>query len=1136
MRFIKSFMITALLLVVCHIQAQKVWDGTCAVGFESGMGTKDSPYEIQTPEQFAFFINAINHGETFFGKEIVMTRDICLNNLALGAKENTTFSGTFNGLGHYIYDMYCMENYDAHMFYNLEGAISNLSVQGKFYSTWISSFIENIKPLGIIYHCNFEINMNVETDDGLAIIAGYNNGCIVDCKTSGNITCSKGHSGRYIDYDDGEYLGAVYSNTGTLIPDTKQAEMEEWLAQHTYITKTAFEYTQPTCTVEITDPEGVVVAPDIIVRNGLTFGGFNYPTTGFDCTVTGYKWRGKNVNSNAFIEREYVNLYPVYKRTIKEQPTSERPTIVVDDKAHALYNWYKVCPGSIWYDDFNYGGNATVDSKTYNINAEEGDSLTFDYNIEGAQNSDYLKITLNNQTILMYSGKQSSHFMYYFSAAGTYSMQVSVIKTSNCDVEASVTNIRVSKSEDVLAEKNAYPTLNVNNKNIEDGESYYCVVSYSNSPTVLRSNSFVVRKDAGKPDTDISGIANTLYCDNLEALSGKTIELPIRMKNEVSVTGFQFDLHLPSDITVVQDEDGFCDVVLSNERTTASKTNTFDSALMPDGTLRVLAASTRNYAFEGNDGVVCVIRLSIGQNLPEGDYPIVMKNIELTNASGQTWNVDNLKRTISVKNYKLGDANGDGRVSVGDFSAIASHIMGGMPDGFVALAADANEDNNISVGDLSTVASMIMSEETSNAHAAMPRAKAKVECTDISNLENVIYADPVVVSQGGDATIIFNMKNYIPVTGFQFDFILPEGFYVTQDEDGFLDAELSTSRTTPKKTNTFECGKMSDGSYRVLAASTRNYEFSGNDGEVVQVHIMKADGMESGDYTLTIRNIELTNASGETFNTDKVLTSISVPTATKEMALMDGDVYSNSVTATYEKITYTRTFSEASVDNWEALYVPISIDVREYDGELDFAEIYAFCATIDTNCDGIVNADDENFFFIRPVRTGVIKPNVPYLVRPHEAKTYVIASADNVLYKAAEGRVEFSTTIDKFTVTGLNEEFILREGDNNYYVSESNELAYCMTDGTSIKPNRWIMHRESKEYGGTAIPVAINKAYRIITFGEENSVITDIEAFRMTDSIEEDGKTFTIDGIEIHSLQNLHRGIYIHNGKKHIVK
>ena len=254
--------------------------------------------------------------------------------------------------------------------------------------------------------------------------------------------------------------------------------------------------------------------------------------------------------------------------------------------------------------------------------------------------------------------------------------------------------------------------------------------------------------------------------------------------------------------------------------------------------------------------------------------------------------------------------------------------------------------------------------------------------------------------------------------------------------------------------------------------------------------------------------------------------------------LVDGEDYSNTKNQQLDKLTFTKTFAASTVGNWNAFYVPMSINVEEYTGKLDFAEIYAFCATVDTNGDGTVDANDENYLFVRPVKTGCIEANVPYLIRPHEAKTYVINSADNILYKSTEGKVEFSTTRDMFTVTGLNDAFTVTAGDNNYYVTTAGKLSYRATGSTTVKANRWIMHREAKEYGmnGSGAPEA--KEYRIFTIGEDMDEETAIEAIKnSTEAINIDsGTIFTLDGKNVNATHDLPNGIYIKNGKKYLVK
>lgn len=1117
-------MFLALLVGVQQLQAQKVWDGSIADGFESGSGTKESPYEIQTPEQFAYFIQAINKGETFYEKEIVMTRDISLNNKALGANDDTCFSGTFNGLGHIIYDMYCKSSNswrNAQMFYSLEGTICNLAVQGEFESNYSSAFVQDVKPLGIIYNCKLDISMNVACDDVLHFFACYDNGSIVDCIACGNITCSPAHSGRYTDWEAGEYyasIGSIYGTNkinGNNFVSGSLDKLEAWLANHPEIQKTPLNYSGSSCTIEITDPEGLVVVPNFTARNGISFGGISLPTTGFDCTITGYKRCGKTLDKNATINREYVNVYPVYSRTIKEQPTSENPTIIVDDKAHAQYSWYKCAD---LYGNWEYSNESSANtSKSFNINVEAGDYLSFAYSLVDAElYNDYFIVTLDGETICSKSGTDIGIFTYYFPTSGSYTLEFKVEKNSANNVYIYVDDIRNTKDEQFLIDDNTTNTLFVNGNNIENGAEYYCKVTYTNSSTILYSNPFVAIKEEAEGDTDIIDIANTIYFDNIEAFCGKTIELPIKMKNDIVATGFQFDIILPEGITAEQDEDGFYDITLSTERTTAAKTNTFDSSLMSDGSIRVLAASTRNNAFSGNDGEVCIIKLNVSEDLPAGEYPVILKNIELTNAQGQTWNVERLKRTITVKDYQLGDANGDGRVSVGDFSAVANHILGTTPEGFNLGAADANQDNNISVGDLSTIATMILTSE--NSGASKVRAKAPEELSDPNNY---IYADPVVISEDGDATIVFNMKNEIAATGFQFNFKLPEGFEVSEDEDGFLDVFLSQIRTTSRKTNTFDCVKWDDGSYRVLAASTKNYEFSGNDGEVVTVHIQRNAEVESGDYELLLTDIELTNASGQTFRTSKATYTIVVPAAANEIALVDGEEYSNNTTTTYDALTYTRTFANTE---WQALYVPFAMNYDDWAEEFEVARISGM-HMYDYDENGEV---DETSLELLRVKKGALMPNTPYLIRAKETGEKTIALTDAVLYATDKNSYDVSTWDYRFTFTGT---YAMILGTtmvaDGFYALGGGLLHQAEDVSNALKPFRWYMTvSDRRSVASTPNKVVLH------LMGEEDLTTGIVTPLQPQDE-PADAHCYDLSGRRV-TIPT--KGVFIKNGKKTIVR
>jgi len=211
------------------------------------------------------------------------------------------------------------------------------------------------------------------------------------------------------------------------------------------------------------------------------------------------------------------------------------------------------------------------------------------------------------------------------------------------------------------------------------------------------------------PDTDISQIDNTLYVGPVTATAGTEMILSVKMKNTVEAEGFQFDLVLPDGVTVAKDADGFAEANLSTERTTARKTNTFDCAFLADGSLRVIAGSTNGSVISGNDGEVATVKLAIDENLALGNYPIVLRNISISDTEAKSHDVDYVKSTLSIgTGVVLGDVNGDGTVDISDYIGVANHILGNTPAGFNATAADVNNDGEIDISDYIGVANIIL--------------------------------------------------------------------------------------------------------------------------------------------------------------------------------------------------------------------------------------------------------------------------------------------------------------------------------------------------------------------------------------------------------------------------------------------
>jgi hypothetical protein len=181
------------------------------------------------------------------------------------------------------------------------------------------------------------------------------------------------------------------------------------------------------------------------------------------------------------------------------------------------------------------------------------------------------------------------------------------------------------------------------------------------------------------------------------------------MKNSAEIRGFQFSLYLPEGVTIAQNAKGKLLVSLSSERRDEYDGHTLTVAEQEDGGFKFLCGSLSEDTFLGNDGEIATVTLNIDENVEEGAYPIILKNIKLTeNDISKYYEIPKVKSTLSVVSYMLGDINGDGKVDVSDYIGIANYILGNAPESFNVDAADVDESGAIDVSDYIGVANIIL--------------------------------------------------------------------------------------------------------------------------------------------------------------------------------------------------------------------------------------------------------------------------------------------------------------------------------------------------------------------------------------------------------------------------------------------
>lgn len=243
---------------------------------------------------------------------------------------------------------------------------------------------------------------------------------------------------------------------------------------------------------------------------------------------------------------------------------------------------------------------------------------------------------------------------------------------------------------------------------------------------------FESKKVTTTKDTDISAYPNIIYVDAAEGSVGSTITLSLKMNNEIEVVGFQCDFYAPEGTEVSIDEDGFEEINLSTDRTTSKRTDFFGTAQQQDGAWRILASSTSSLPFLRNEGEIATIKLNIGSDMEDGEYPLIIRNTVLSDAEANSFKVSYVKTTLKISSYTLGDANGDGYINIADFTAIANYILGHPKDSFVLQAADTNQDGEITVADLTKLIKLILSSGTSSAPAqSAPKATKVVLCDTV---------------------------------------------------------------------------------------------------------------------------------------------------------------------------------------------------------------------------------------------------------------------------------------------------------------------------------------------------------------------------------------------------------------------
>ena len=141
---------------------------------------------------------------------------------------------------------------------------------------------------------------------------------------------------------------------------------------------------------------------------------------------------------------------------------------------------------------------------------------------------------------------------------------------------------------------------------------------------------------------------------------------------------------------------------------------------------------------------------------------------------------------------------------------------------------------------------------------------AFAECASGNVDTNYMYAnDGQVLQKGTTSQLAISMLNDESVLAFQFDVVLPDGLSLAYTlDDDFEEVPVLKYTNRGLSSHVIAAEYQYDGSLRIAGYSSKNAAYRYNDGELLTFGINVEDWVADGNYTVTLKNVLITNAEG----------------------------------------------------------------------------------------------------------------------------------------------------------------------------------------------------------------------------------------------------------------------------------
>lgn len=275
--------------------------------------------------------------------------------------------------------------------------------------------------------------------------------------------------------------------------------------------------------------------------------------------------------------------------------------------------------------------------------------------------------------------------------------------------------LSISRVEFSSPEFSLTTTLEALNAQLSTQNSADLMISYK--PNGEQQLETMIQIYSNDPDNRMIVVALKAqsYHPNSLSLSGKHTnepaggyEVTVNLQNTLPIVALQFDIHWIAEMTTTQDQ-----LALSLRASDHQITLYHVDAT----TYRVFIYSNTNAAIAAGEGPLLSIiynkesEVQIEQTIIQIDNVILSTLEEKNRASTMTASMVVKAQEPDEPEGLLGDANGDGIVTVTDVVCVVEYIQGRQPAGFNKKLADVTQDGDITVSDIAGIINIIMKKE-----------------------------------------------------------------------------------------------------------------------------------------------------------------------------------------------------------------------------------------------------------------------------------------------------------------------------------------------------------------------------------------------------------------------------------------